>query len=233
MLSIANHARILDAATPHIVIERGVRLLHIWKLAATDAAHCSILLDHLNPAPGARILDAGCGVGEVARLMREQRPDLDFTLLNISQAQLDLAPPNMPQLLASFDDIPAPDESFDAVMFNHAICHAADWLTTFREAARVLRPGGRVLIYDMERQHGDNHLLAHHTHSTAWPWQQTRDTAALGGFGLVGVWFPEPVDTPLRRVMGDEAFYTTVFNGVRPMVMVLARDDSTNQGAQP
>lgn len=171
MLSLADYARVLDEATPHIVIERGVRLLHIWKLAATDAAHCSILLDHLNPAPGARILDAGCGVGEVARLMREQRPDLDFTLLNISQAQLDLAPPNMPQLLASFDDIPAPDESFDAVMFNHAICHAADWLTTFREAARVLRPGGRVLIYDMERQHGDNHLLAHHTHSTAWPWQ--------------------------------------------------------------
>lgn len=227
MLSIADHARILDAATAHIVIERGMRLLHIWKLAETDAEHCAILLDHLNPPHFARILDAGCGIGEVARQMREQRPDLHFTLLNISQYQLDLTPADMPKLLASYDAIPAPDQSFDVVMFNFSLCHADSWLATLREAVRVLRPGGRVLIYDMERQHGDNHLLAQHTHSTAWPWQQTRDTAALAGLDLVGVWFPEPADTPLLRVMGDEAFYTTVFDGVRPMVMVLARDEST------
>ena len=232
MLPLADYARILDEATPHIVIDRGLRLLHIWKLADTDAEHCAILLDHMAPPPGARILDAGCGIGEVARLMCEQRPDLEFTLLNISQYQLDLAPPGMPKLLASFDDIPAPDQSFDAVMFNHAICHAADWLTTFREAARVLRPGGRVLIYDMERQHGDNHLLAQHTHSTAWPWQQTRDTASQAGLSLVGVWFPEPVDHQLMRVLGDTA-YASLFDGVRPMVMVLARDESTPRGTEP
>ena len=44
-----------------------------------------------------------------------------------------------------------------------------------------IQPGGRVLIYDMERQHGDNHLLAHHTHSTAWPSAVRRRTWARPG----------------------------------------------------
>ncbi len=232
MLSHAEFVRSLDAHTPGVIVGLGLRTLHVWKLAETDSEHCAILLDHMAPPLGAQILDAGCGIGEVARLMREQRPDLHFTLLNISRAQLDLAPADMPRLLASYDAIPTPDASFDVVMFNFSICHADDWLTTLREAVRVLRPGGRVFIYDMERIGGDNALMVERVHSTAWPWQQTAQTARQAGLTLVSVCNPEPVRNEVFK-LASEAEVHAIFDWVRPMVMVLARDDPATEGAQP
>lgn len=213
----------LDAATEQ-VIERGIRVLNTWHLADTDTAHCAILLHHMAPPPGARILDAGCGIGEVARLMCEQRPDLHFTLLNISQYQLDLTPADMPKLLASYDAIPAPDQSFDVVMFNFSLCHADSWLATLREAVRVLRPGGRVFIYDMERFDGDNTAMAASIHSTAWPLDQTLATARRAGLSMDAIHRPDPVSSPLTALVSQEQF-RSIFDGVAPVILTLARDE--------
>ncbi|WOP14591.1 class I SAM-dependent methyltransferase [Ottowia sp. SB7-C50] len=215
----------IDRATSVAVFERGLRILSMWMLADTDAEHCAILLEHMDPPQGARILDAGCGIGEVARLMRDQRPDLSFTLLNISQYQLDLAPADMPKLLAGFEAIPVHDQSFDVVMFNFSICHTADWLQTLREAARVLRPGGQVFIFDMERVSGDNALMAAHCHSTAWPWQVTARTARQAGLTLQFRWHPAQVSNAVLKLC-SQAEFDAVFGGTRPMVMVLRRDES-------
>jgi ubiquinone/menaquinone biosynthesis C-methylase UbiE len=129
-------------------LDTGHRILQIHKLGATDAAHVAALLALADLPYGAAVLDAGCGVGAVAELMAEQRPDLSITLLNVSPAQLAMCPDGFPKIAASFHEIPVPAGSFDAVMFLYSIGHA-QIETALAEAARVLHPGGVLFIYDL------------------------------------------------------------------------------------
>jgi SAM-dependent methyltransferase len=50
--------------------------------------------------------------------------------------------------VAGFDEIPAPDASFDLAVFNAALHYATDLAVVLAEAARVVRPGGRLAILD-------------------------------------------------------------------------------------
>ena len=111
-----------------------------------DAALVGELLDDLPPEP--TVLDVGCGDGErtLARLDGARAVGLDF-----SRRGLELAQQNVPEAaLAQGDmvDIPLADGTVDGVTAYHAVFHVdrdrhAD---VYREFARVLRPGGRVLM---------------------------------------------------------------------------------------
>jgi SAM-dependent methyltransferase len=50
--------------------------------------------------------------------------------------------------VAPFDAIPAEDASFDIAVFNASLHYATDLALTLAEAARVVRPGGRLVILD-------------------------------------------------------------------------------------
>ena len=140
--------QVVEAATATLAAA-GVRVLSPWWLGATEPEHARALLSWLNPPPGARVLDAGCGTGEVARLMAAERPDLDFTLLNVSGAQLAMAPDWMTRVCRAYDRTELPDHTFDQVLFSQSIEHAPDLGAVLREAARVTRYGGTVAIFGM------------------------------------------------------------------------------------
>lgn len=100
------------------------------------------------------VADVGCGTGFVAAglapLVRQ------VIALDGSPAMLARALQN----LARFDNItfqqadglslPLPDWSVDAVFANMYLHHRPDPLAAIREMARILRPGGRLVITDME-----------------------------------------------------------------------------------
>jgi ubiquinone/menaquinone biosynthesis C-methylase UbiE len=130
------------------LVRLGFPVFQSHKLAPTDREHVAVLLRLFDPPHGAEVLDAGCGVGAVASLRVELRPDLLFSLLNISAAQLELAPDAMPKIRGDFQDMPVPAASFDAVMFNFTLGHGL-LDACFSEAARVLRPGGVLFVYDL------------------------------------------------------------------------------------
>ncbi|WP_038033803.1 class I SAM-dependent methyltransferase [Thermopetrobacter sp. TC1] len=101
------------------------------------------ILNWLQPKPGERILDLGCGDGVIAeRLMRE---GCKVVGVDISAEMLKAARARGVQVIqASGEDLPFENE-FDAV-FSNAALH---WMTDARAVAegvlRALRPGGRFV----------------------------------------------------------------------------------------
>jgi len=65
---------ILDMATAAI-LSRGVRVFQGAHLAPTEAGHVSALLRLMAPPTGSLIADIGCGIGEVARLMKQDQQE--------------------------------------------------------------------------------------------------------------------------------------------------------------
>jgi SAM-dependent methyltransferase len=114
-------------------------------VVAMDARHTIGLL---GPKPGERILDAGCGTGRnLARLdasgARAVGVDLSTGMLRVARR----AVPGVPALCADIQRaLPFAAESFDAVLCALIGEHLDDLDGTFREARRVLRPGGRYLF---------------------------------------------------------------------------------------
>ena len=53
-----------------------------------------------------------------------------------------------PRVQAEFDDLPFPDRSVDAVVYNASLQYSTNYARTLREALRVLRPGGRIVVLE-------------------------------------------------------------------------------------
>jgi tocopherol O-methyltransferase len=97
--------------------------------------------------PGGAVCDVGCGYGATARMLAGEH-GAEVTGLTISKVQLDharAAGGGPRYLLADFMDSGLPDDSFDAVISIESSEHM-DKVRFFAEAARVLRPGGRIVV---------------------------------------------------------------------------------------
>jgi cyclopropane fatty-acyl-phospholipid synthase-like methyltransferase len=98
-------------------------------------------------APGARVLDLGCGNGQkIARLADR----FDVTGVDISEEQLRLARAEIPDaefVHADLAELDVPPESYDAVTAFYSISHVPreEHAALFGKIARWLRPGGLFL----------------------------------------------------------------------------------------
>jgi ubiquinone/menaquinone biosynthesis C-methylase UbiE len=99
---------------------------------------------------GVKILDVGCGAGHILGEIRHLNPHAALIGLDVSEMAVSRARERMPE--ARYDVIvdggpfPLPDRSVDFLFTSEVVEHIYDTENAFREMARVLRPGGRILI---------------------------------------------------------------------------------------
>ncbi len=110
-------------------------------------------------AAGTEVLDVGAGPGDLAAAAADLGADtvgMDVAPSMVRRAAL--AHPAIPFRVGSFEQIPAGEGVFDAVVGNFVLNHVGRPELALREAARVLRPGGWLALSSWDAPHR-NRLL--------------------------------------------------------------------------
>lgn len=111
-----------------------------------------------NSGGGARVLEVGCGPGHLSiRIARQfglnvTGLDLDPDVVEVARANADHATDDhrLPTfVVGDVASLPFPDASFDLVVSTLSMHHWADPKAGLDEIGRVLRPGGRALVWDL------------------------------------------------------------------------------------
>jgi SAM-dependent methyltransferase len=172
-LPAAALAAIVAAVARHLGAARGRRVpggILIADAAAYDALSWLLLGSLFGPiaadvaaraGPGARVLEVGCGPGRLAiRLARKH--GLDVTGVDLDPDMIERARANVAALpngggpgpsfaVGDAALLPFADRSFDLVVSTLSLHHWADPAAGLAEIGRVLRPGGRALVWDLRR----------------------------------------------------------------------------------
>lgn len=107
-------------------------------------------------APDASLLDVGCGGGHQLVQIAGVRPGLKLHGLDLSPEQVARASRRLQPLggvatQGSALDLPFPEATFDAVISVASIKHWPDPRQGLREMVRVLKPGGRLYVTEVDR----------------------------------------------------------------------------------
>jgi ubiquinone/menaquinone biosynthesis C-methylase UbiE len=105
-----------------------------------------------------RVLEIGPGPGGLALRLASRMPTLVFTGIDIDPAMVERATERaaaggfgdrLAFRVGDVADLPFDDASFDLVTSTFSVHHWADAPAGFAEIARVLRPGGQAVVYDL------------------------------------------------------------------------------------
>lgn len=165
---------------------------------------------------GERILDAGCGVGGSA-IFLAQTYGCQVVGITLSAKQVHTATRKAAQLgvqdkvtfkVMDYTCTEFPRETFDVVWGIESVCHANDKRLFIKEAARILKPKGRLIVADGFAKH---------------PPETSQDQAQmecwLNGWGVQALDSAESFKTGLK----EEGFARIQFHDITPHVMPSSR----------
>ena len=111
-----------------------------------EGARVRAVLKLLRSGPGDRLLEVGCGAGNVlARVAARERHGLDLSHRLVLRAREQLRD-SARIVLADAENLPYADAAFDRVICSSVLSHVLHPERVLNEAFRVLRPGGRLVV---------------------------------------------------------------------------------------
>jgi ArsR family transcriptional regulator len=145
--------------------------------------------------------DLGCGTGQLSALVAPHvkqviAVDGSTEMLKAARARL-VDTRNVDVRLGSLEALPIDNSQLDIAMMGLVLHHVPDPAAVLSEAARVLKPGGRLLIIDMlphdrvEYQHQMGHVWL------GFPERQLRKMLANAGFDKARV-HPLPIEDDVK-----------------------------------
>jgi ubiquinone/menaquinone biosynthesis C-methylase UbiE/DNA-binding transcriptional ArsR family regulator len=126
-----------------------LRKLHVSESAVEAAVREAFAGKHIDA-----LLDLGTGTGRILELFgpeisRGVGIDLNPEMLQFARANLDKAGlKHCSVRQGDLYNLPFPRDSFDAIVLHQVLHYLEDGARSLREAARVLRPGGRLVVVD-------------------------------------------------------------------------------------
>jgi ubiquinone/menaquinone biosynthesis C-methylase UbiE len=183
---------------------------------------------------GSRLLEIGCGAGNLLMqaVVKDSFPvalDLSMQALTFVRSRLEEAAsgPDAPCAYACVQSIgellPLPDNHFDCVILSEVIEHLPIPKVSILEAARVLRPGGRLLVTTPN-------------YRSLWPvmeWMVDRSNKAprMAGEQHISKFNP----TSLRRLLADcgldVEYFGTIYN-LSPFLSLVSQPSAEKQLAR-
>lgn len=120
-----------------------------YQYAQTIPAHDGRVQAILAELGGAkRVLDAGCGKGRYAALIKQQAPQAEVHAIDVSEEMLRHVPAGIHTQVSTIQNLPYPDGHFELVYCVEALEHVPNPPAALAEMARVLAPGGRLVVID-------------------------------------------------------------------------------------
>jgi ubiquinone/menaquinone biosynthesis C-methylase UbiE len=150
---------------------------------------------------GQRVLEIGCGRGfgveatyDLLKAKVVHAFDTDDAMVALARQLMTRsgyfhATPRARIWQGSATEIPAPDADYDAVLGLQVLHHVQDWRAAVAEIARVLRPGGRVMLSDSLIGFIDHPILGRwmdHPTEDRFTQRQLFEELELRGFHIVG-----------------------------------------------
>lgn len=113
--------------------------------------HVKLVLDQIGDVNEKRVADLGCGKGRFARIVKERNPRASVVALDLAEAMLAGVPPEIDRVAATLTALPLKTAAFDAAYATESLEHAVDIEAAVGELCRIVKPGGRIVIIDKNR----------------------------------------------------------------------------------